>query len=164
MPRFRSFYASVAIQIVVIVLVWAVERKRVAVLEEDAVRLASRRVGAVEAPRPEEVLEGVPEVAYAAHGVAGMVFSGGAGLRSLDVLLRHHRRWRHCPHRKVVGLFRFSAAANVALFFWYATIANGALRMMLDALRGIESKSVDEALIRGKPGRTVPSRDDRKRE
>jgi len=77
------------------------------------------------------LLEGVPEVAYAAHGVAGFVFTGSVAARALNMLVRHRRRYRHCPHVKVLGLFKFAVIANFVLLAWYTALAYSAFGMVV---------------------------------
>jgi hypothetical protein len=97
----------------------------------DARRTAQRRVGAMAAVAEDVVLDGVPEVAYAAHGVAGFAFAGSVAARALNLWVRHPRRYRHCPHVKVLGVFKFAVLANCALLAWYLALAYAAFGMVV---------------------------------
>jgi hypothetical protein len=85
-----------------------------------------------------EFLEGLPEVLYICHSVAGVVSSGIIGFRSLELLFRHPGKFKFCPHVKIVGIFKFSVVANVAVFIWYAAIAGSGSKIVFAEVLGLD--------------------------
>ena len=122
-----AFVVSVLAQLTVVLVVAAVAVRRA---RSDHFRAAQRRVGALVPEELDVPLEGVPEVAYAAHGVACFVFTGSVAARALNLYLRHKRRYRHCPHIKVLGIFKFAIIADLVLLVWYVTLAYTAFGMI----------------------------------
>jgi len=127
-----AFGWSVALQLGALAAIKVMERKQAAAAAaRDAVRFGSYRGEASLAP-----LEGIPEVVYALHAVLALAVSGMVAGRGLHLLLFRRSRWRHCPHNRILGLFRFSVAANGALCLWYLVASGSAIRIVLvDALK-----------------------------
>jgi hypothetical protein len=89
-------------------------------------------------------LAALPAVLYALHAVCALSACGAVTWRSLRLLLFHRHDYHRCPHRRIVGLFRFSCAADVALLLWYVAASSSAIRIVaVDALRDSVGGLVD---------------------
>ena len=122
-----AFGWSLLVQVVCVVAVKIVDRRR-RLQRLHAQYASSYREGL-------DPLEGAPEVLYALHAVTSMAISGCTLYKAVDLFAWRSKRFRHCPHRKIVGLFRFSVFANGAIFAWYLLVSSTAIKVVFfDAL------------------------------
>mmetsp|Transcript_67079 Transcript_67079/g.135208 ORF Transcript_67079/g.135208 Transcript_67079/m.135208 type:complete len:207 (+) Transcript_67079:136-756(+) len=129
-----AFAISVAGQFLAVIGVQLVERVRA---RNQPIRSRSAHISA--SSESDVVLEGLPEFLYVCHGILGFVVSGGIFYRALNLLLRNPLRFRFCPHRKVVGIFKFACLATMSLSTWYFTIVSSASRAVFKDLLGDNS-------------------------
>jgi hypothetical protein len=151
-----SFVVSILAQLIVVLVTAAINLRR---SHSESTHPAAHGSGGVTIAANDDgvLLEGVPEVAYAAHGVAGFVFTGSVAARAFNLLVRHKRRYRHCPHVKVLGLFKFAVIANFVLLAWYMALAYSAFGLVVSEFfeaRAINNISVTEAAPSKSSGNT----------
>jgi hypothetical protein len=131
-----AFAVSIMSQIIAIIAVHVVMRFRF--IQELDARRSFRGGDNNDVP---VLLEGLPEFLYACHGILGFVVSSGISYRALGLLFITPIRYRVCPHKKVVGMFKFACVATSALSCWYFNVAASMVRVVVLDLLGVDPSS-----------------------
>mmetsp|Transcript_13481 Transcript_13481/g.16056 ORF Transcript_13481/g.16056 Transcript_13481/m.16056 type:complete len:196 (-) Transcript_13481:237-824(-) len=118
------FISSVILQILAIISIKIVEKKKA-------------QLKIYHQPQ-DQIPEGLSEVLYICHGIGGIVTSGVIGYKGIELLVFQPKKFKYCPHVKIVGIFKFSVLANLILFLWYLSIAGPATQFVISEAYGLK--------------------------